>query len=255
MDVLEDDTDEEEQLLQELVKGTKKDNEYTIAKQGEGNPEDTDIDNIKGWVDESTNLMAHEQEELHNNLQPVKLMLVKLHKLAFRIVHLSILLLPAWKALLEDLELKLCVMPWDVLTQWNSTFNMLDFTIKYWQALDDFTGDRKFGLCNFELSKKEWKIATQLHDTLTLDRYCSLTNSSQTYHIAMVLHPHHKLNYFKTAGWEPEWIQTASDLVHHEFDFAYADMPTSSADKESVYGEHESQVQKVHLILFNHDHY
>jgi hypothetical protein len=70
-----------------------------------------------------------------------------------------------------------------------------------------------------------------------------------------VLHPHHKLDYFKTAGWEAEWIQTASDLVHHEFNFAYADMPTGSADEESAFGEHESQVLKVCLILFNHDCY
>ncbi|KAG2085570.1 uncharacterized protein F5147DRAFT_588943 [Suillus discolor] len=184
---------------------------------------------------------------------------------------------------------------------------MLDFAIEYQQALDVFTGDCKFGLRKFELSEKEWKIATQLCDTLailkdattyfsratpnlatvipamdhidesltthsfdqnlnsaihaaltmgkkTLDRYYSLTDSSQTYRIAMVLHPRHKLSYFKTAGWEAEWIQTASDLVRHEFDFAYADMPTGSADGESADGEHESQVPKVCLIWFNQDH-
>ncbi|KAG1840505.1 hypothetical protein DFJ58DRAFT_667157, partial [Suillus subalutaceus] len=235
-----------------------------------------------------------------------------LRKLAFRIVHSSTLLLPAWKALLEELELKVRVMPRDILTRWNSTFDMLDFAIEYQQALDIFTGDRKLGLHKFELSEKVWKIATQLHDTLltpikilkdattyfscatpnlatvipamdhidksltthsfdknlnsairaalamgkkTLDRYYSLTDSSQTYHIAMVLHLRHKLSYFKTAGWEAEWIQTASDLVRHEFDFAYADMPTSSADEELAYGEHESQLLKVCLILFNQDCY
>ncbi|KAG2030878.1 hypothetical protein BDR03DRAFT_811169, partial [Suillus americanus] len=47
----------------------------------------------------------------------------------------------------------------------------------------------------------------------TLNRYYSLTNSSKVYRIAMVLHPHHKLSYFKSTGWEEEWIETAETLV------------------------------------------
>ncbi|KAG2741633.1 hypothetical protein P692DRAFT_201661077, partial [Suillus brevipes Sb2] len=43
----------------------------------------------------------------------------------------------------------------------------------------------------------------------TLDRYYSLTDSSDVYRVAMVLHPHHKLSYFRNAGWDLEWIQTA----------------------------------------------
>ncbi|KAF8548523.1 hypothetical protein OG21DRAFT_1380637, partial [Imleria badia] len=43
----------------------------------------------------------------------------------------------------------------------------------------------------------------------TLDRYYSLTNHSEVYRIAMVLHPRHKLAYFKAANWPDEWINTA----------------------------------------------
>ena len=39
-----------------------------------------------------------------------------------------------------------------------------------------------------------------------------------------VLHPHHKLHYFKTAGWEEDWIETARDIVREEFDRTYAFM-------------------------------
>ena len=39
-----------------------------------------------------------------------------------------------------------------------------------------------------------------------------------------VLHPRHKLHYFKTAGWEDDWIQTARDIVREEFDRTYAFM-------------------------------
>jgi hypothetical protein len=80
MDVLEDDDDEEEELLQDLVKGTEKEDERTIGERGEGDPEDADIDNVDGWVDEVGNLTVHECAELHKTLRPVKLVLVKVSK-------------------------------------------------------------------------------------------------------------------------------------------------------------------------------
>ncbi|KAG1853540.1 hypothetical protein C8R48DRAFT_558143, partial [Suillus tomentosus] len=43
----------------------------------------------------------------------------------------------------------------------------------------------------------------------TLNRYYELTDTSEVYRIAMVLHPRHKLSYFKNAGWEDEWVDTA----------------------------------------------
>lgn len=36
-----------------------------------------------------------------------------------------------------------------------------------------------------------------------------------------VLHPHHKLNYFRNAGWPTDWITTAKKLVRDEFDRNY----------------------------------
>ena len=72
----------------------------------------------------------------------------------------------------------------------------------------------------------------------TLNRYYSLTDLSEVYRIAMgmwpmfllasssytcqsVLHPCHKLAYFKTAGWEQEWIETARELVCDAFEQSY----------------------------------
>ncbi|KAF9221347.1 hypothetical protein BS17DRAFT_655248, partial [Gyrodon lividus] len=43
----------------------------------------------------------------------------------------------------------------------------------------------------------------------TLNRYYQLTDSTEVYRIAMVLHPRHKLTYFKKANWEEGWIDTA----------------------------------------------
>lgn len=44
--------------------------------------------------------------------------------------------------------------------------------------------------------------------------------------VLTVLHPRHKLQYFETAGWEREWIETAQALVRDEFDRTYAFMDT-----------------------------
>jgi hypothetical protein len=42
--------------------------------------------------------------------------------------------------------------------------------------------------------------------------------------VPLVLHPRHKLHYFKTTGWEVEWIETARNIVREEFDRTYAFM-------------------------------
>ena len=50
----------------------------------------------------------------------------------------------------------------------------------------------------------------------------------------LVLHPRHKLQYFKTAGWEEEWIEAAKEIVRVEFDRTYAfmdvDVPSEGLD-------------------------
>ena len=48
----------------------------------------------------------------------------------------------------------------------------------------------------------------------------------------LVLHPRHKLHYFKTAGWEDTWIETARTIVREEFDRTYAFMDVESEVKE-----------------------
>jgi hypothetical protein len=50
-----------------------------------------------------------------------------------------------------------------------------------------------------------------------MDRYYSLTDSSNVYRIAMVLHPGMKLEYFRNQKWEGEWIEQAEALVREEY--------------------------------------
>ena len=53
-------------------------------------------------------------------------------------------------------------MPQDVLTRWNSTYDMLNFAVGYQLAIDDMTGDKTTNLCKYELDDGEWKIVEQL---------------------------------------------------------------------------------------------
>jgi hypothetical protein len=59
------------------------------------------------------------------------------------------------------------MMPRDVSTCWNSTFDMLEFTVEYRAALNIMTTDHDMKLRKFELSKKEWGMASELCKVLT----------------------------------------------------------------------------------------
>jgi hypothetical protein len=89
----------------------------------------------------------------------------------------------------------------------------------------------------------------------TLNRYYSRTDESETYRIAMsmsfsfmlpliltdfaqVLHPQYKLQYFKTAKWEEDWIDTAKAIFHTQYELYYycrdTDMSKHRDDLELV---------------------
>ncbi|KAJ8584174.1 hypothetical protein M405DRAFT_684601, partial [Rhizopogon salebrosus TDB-379] len=75
-------------------------------------------------------------------------------------------------------------------------------------AMDHIDTTFTSGMIQKELLHPAIRVALSLVKK-TLNRYYSLTDSSEVYRIAMVLHPRHKLEYFKHAGWKPEWIETA----------------------------------------------
>ena len=57
-------------------------------------------------------------------------------------------------------------MPRDVAMRWNSTYNMLEFTIRYQLAVNNITGDKSANLHKYKLDNDEWRIAVQLQNTL-----------------------------------------------------------------------------------------
>ena len=99
----------------------------------------------------------------------------------------------------------------------------------------------------------------------TLNRYYSLTDSSEVYRIMMgklvslyiyqwltslhtVLHPRHKLAYFKNVGWQTDWIEMAEALVCEEFNHSYSSIQTSMQSTEK--SPDVNKVCTTGLLLF-----
>jgi hypothetical protein len=57
--------------------------------------------------------------------------------------------------------------------------------------------------------------------------FISFSVKLMLYDVIIVLHPQHKLKYFKCAGWEPQWIVAARDIIRTEFNRSYAPQPES----------------------------
>ena len=68
-------------------------------------------------------------------------------------------------------------MPQDVATQWNSTYDMLNFTLEFQDAPDAITSDNEMKLQKYEMDKEEWEIAQQLRNVLKVS--LSLANLIQ----------------------------------------------------------------------------
>ncbi|KIL56936.1 hypothetical protein M378DRAFT_47886, partial [Amanita muscaria Koide BX008] len=103
-------------------------------------------DDTDGWVDENAFLPPGECAELDENIRPLRMILVKVRKLAYKIVNSSTILLPAWVSTLKELDLDVRRLPRDVSTRWNSTFDMLNVALEYRAGIDAITDKVRLGL-------------------------------------------------------------------------------------------------------------
>ena len=99
----------------------------------------------------------------------------QLRGISLAIKNSSTIILPKWYEVLESFSLNPCMMPRDVSTCWNSTYNMVESVNEYCAALDVMTADRDMKLHKFELSKKEWGMVTELCEVLQVCFYISIS--------------------------------------------------------------------------------
>lgn len=62
--------------------------------------------------------------------------------------------------------LSIRIMPHDVATRWNSTYEMLNFAYIYREAYNQITANQDMKMRKYELNKKEWKTVKELADVL-----------------------------------------------------------------------------------------
>lgn len=66
------------------------------------------------------------------------------------------------------------MIPRDVATRWNSTFDMLNFCLEYKKPIQLMTADFDMDLRDYELNRDEWTVATQLRDVLKVKLFCTV---------------------------------------------------------------------------------
>jgi hypothetical protein len=105
----------------------------------------------------------------------------------FAIVHSTTIALLAWCKTCANLNLKVCLIPRDVVTWWNSTYDMMSFVLKYQAAIDSITADKGLKLRRYRLDDKDWKIVSNLVSILEIwtDAFTLFTQSSLTFDTAI----------------------------------------------------------------------
>jgi hypothetical protein len=63
------------------------------------------------------------------------------------------------------------MMPRDVATCWNYTYEMLSFTYTYCDAYNELTRNRDMKMRKYEIEDSEWEIVKQLADVLKVCVY------------------------------------------------------------------------------------
>ncbi|THH12901.1 hypothetical protein EUX98_g9778, partial [Antrodiella citrinella] len=157
-----------EKVLRELAEGL----EVPLVNAGLDNEsedeDDEDDDELKddaeGSFDERATMSVGERLQHEADVRPMKMVLVKLRKVAYTILKSPTKYGPAWRKICSDLKLPERMMPRDVATRWNSTFLMLKFAVEYREALEALTMDRDLRKCELEL--QEWDMVEQLHNVL-----------------------------------------------------------------------------------------
>ncbi len=99
-----------------------------------------------------------------------------------------------------------------------------------------------------------------------INKYYNKTDHSEVYHITMgktlfdiliytnfrafsVLHPCHKLKYFKKCNWEEAWVDVAHNIVCKEFNQLYAPLEDDSSGNGSPVDSNKA-VSQLFLFLF-----
>jgi hypothetical protein len=113
-------------------------------------------------IDELDDLDADSREELMADAAVVRSVVSKLRQLLFSIIRSTTVALPQWRRYCNESKLTSRNFPRDVVTRWNSTFDMLSFALEYRTAIDAMMANKGLKLRKFELEDEDWLIVGDL---------------------------------------------------------------------------------------------
>ncbi|KAF5338266.1 hypothetical protein D9611_014612 [Ephemerocybe angulata] len=162
------DVDDEEDSMGGLADNIRREEKEMDEGSGEDELSDEELDMFDDLL---------QGEGVREMTEPVRLVLTKLRKLAYAIKNSPTIILPKWFSIIRELadmepekrkKLSLRMMPRDVATRWNSTYDMVKFCWIYRKAIDRITEMRQLDLRKYEISEDEdeWNIVKELRDNL-----------------------------------------------------------------------------------------
>ena len=138
-------------------------------------------------INELDQLDEEERNQILEDTNVVRASVSKLRNLSFTIINSTTLALLAWHDICTKHGLKQRLIPRDVVTRWNSTFDMLEFALKYREAIDAITAERTLKLRKYELEPEDWLIIEDLAAVLGKYKIATLYFSSNAANISAVI--------------------------------------------------------------------
>ena len=98
---------------------------------------------------------------------------VKIRKISFTIIHSTTIALPAWRKACTARKLPILLIPCDVKTCWNLTYDMVKIAYKFCPAIDHITANKSLNLHKYELDNDDRKV---IGDLLQVLKVCFSSN-------------------------------------------------------------------------------
>jgi hypothetical protein len=176
--------DQAAQVLASLEEGLEKEELEACEEQ---DCDDDEVDNplLERWVNFHKELTEEELDEISMSVWPVWSMLTKVRvmlfkfqveltsltthqlcKFSYAVKKSSTILLPHWYEMLSSCSFPCRMMPCNVSTHWNLTYDMLLFALEFCLAIDSMTETCELGLWKYELNAEEWSVAGELKNVL-----------------------------------------------------------------------------------------
>jgi len=169
-----DDKDEEED----------DDNNEGSREEEDSEAEDDEVDKaFDGLTEEEHEQLLNNMATVHTTLDKVcfvlaswitlllTVLIMKIHKLSFAIVHSTTITLPAWHAACVTHGQHVHLIPCDVKTRWNSTYDMLTVAFDYHLIINNVTGNKTLKLHQYELNDGDWEVVKDLLQVLKVGLY------------------------------------------------------------------------------------